>query len=142
MVLAQQPALRMCTGEAAPTWAADGNRREAKEAAVMGTAVKQAFQIVDGEILERARAEQGRDGATALVVLRIGDPSNPARNNKEEDAHVPDSHADQLESVRIQTSGIRDARCDPAEAGRGAPVRNCVVLLGIDVALTRRGACR
>ena len=73
-VLAQEPALRTCTGVAAGLWARqDVSSQEAQEAADMGHAVKHAFSVVDEEILERARAEQGRDGATALVVLRIGE---------------------------------------------------------------------
>ena len=39
----------------------------------MGHALKHAFNVVDDEILDSARAQQGRDGATALVVLRIGE---------------------------------------------------------------------
>lgn len=75
MVLAQEPALRTCTGEvgaSALPWASHDGMREAQEAADMGNAVRRAFSLVDGEILERAREEEGRDGATALIVLRIG----------------------------------------------------------------------
>lgn len=38
----------------------------------MRGAVKHAFHRIDEEILSRARDEKGRDGACALVVLRIG----------------------------------------------------------------------
>lgn len=81
MVLAQEPALRTCTGEVGIgvlPWARhDLGSREAQEAADMGRAVKRAFNVVDDEILDRARAEQGRDGATALVVLRVGTVTLP-----------------------------------------------------------------
>lgn len=30
------------------------------------------LQVVDGEILDRARAEDGRDGSTGLVIVRAG----------------------------------------------------------------------
>lgn len=30
------------------------------------------LQVVDGEILDRARAEEGRDGSTGLVIVRAG----------------------------------------------------------------------
>lgn len=76
MVLAQEPAVRMCSGESSRStslWSRDGGgSREAQEAADIGRAVKHAFEVIDGEILDRSRAEAGRDGATALVLLRIG----------------------------------------------------------------------
>jgi hypothetical protein len=36
-----------------------------------------AAQVVDGEILDRARAEDGRDGSTGLVVVRAGARAPP-----------------------------------------------------------------
>jgi serine/threonine protein phosphatase PrpC len=65
MALAQEAAVRSCTG--------DGfGGSEFMEEGAMGSALRRVFHAVDQEILDRARAEGGRDGATALVVLRIG----------------------------------------------------------------------
>ena len=47
--------------------------RESQESTDMGRAISHTFQQVDLEILDRARAEQGRDGSTALILLRTGD---------------------------------------------------------------------
>lgn len=79
MVLAQEPAVRMCSGESSHSralWSSNGSR-EAQETADIGRAVKHAFEVVEGEILDRSRAEAGRDGATALVLLRIGQAAPP-----------------------------------------------------------------
>eukprot|EP00884_Botryococcus_braunii_P014428 jgi/Botrbrau1/22987/Bobra.0030s0052.2 len=65
MALAQEAAVRSCTGDGV------GGADFVEEGA-MGTALRRVFHVVDQEILDRARAEGGRDGATALVVLRVG----------------------------------------------------------------------
>lgn len=79
-VLAQEPALRDCRGELSkspfPWDQQDSNQRESKEAHAMTNAVKHAFHLVDQEILDRCRQEQGRDGSCALVVLRVGGESS------------------------------------------------------------------
>ena len=45
---------------------------EAEEAAVRA-ALRKAFRTLDDDILREARAEGARDGATALLVMRMGD---------------------------------------------------------------------
>jgi len=73
--------MRECRGEvnsSALPWVNQGAAsREVQEAEAMRGAIDHAFHLLDTEILDRARAEQGRDGATALVVLRIGTLSDP-----------------------------------------------------------------
>ena len=74
-MLAQEPALRECRGEVGVgtfPWAQHASERESREAKAMSSAVKHAFKVVDEEILDRCREEQGRDGSCALVILRIG----------------------------------------------------------------------
>lgn len=65
MALAQEAAVRSCTGEGGPG-------TDFTEEGAMGGALRRVFHTVDKEILDRARAEGGRDGTTALVVLRVG----------------------------------------------------------------------
>ena len=38
----------------------------------MGRALRDTFHTVDTEILNRSREEDGQDGATGLVLLRVG----------------------------------------------------------------------
>ena len=75
-VLAQEPALRDCRGDMGARnpspWAQHTSERESREAKAMSSAVKHAFKLLDDEILDRCRQEQGRDGSCALVILRIG----------------------------------------------------------------------
>lgn len=65
--LAQEPALRMYTGSSGPPAAM------AAEIKALAAAVKKAFRDVDDEILNGARAIGGRDGCTALMLMRLGD---------------------------------------------------------------------
>ena len=39
----------------------------------MAAALRSSFHAVDREVLQRAGDEQGRDGATAVVILRTGE---------------------------------------------------------------------
>jgi hypothetical protein len=66
VLLAAHPALRMHTGELGPPAVA-----RAEEVAI-ASALRSAFGQVDEATLAVARREGVRDGATALVVLRLG----------------------------------------------------------------------
>ncbi|GBG00547.1 serine threonine phosphatase [Raphidocelis subcapitata] len=66
VLLAAHPALRIHTGEPGPPAVT-----RAEEAAI-GGALRSAFGAVDEATLAVARREGVRDGATALVVLRLG----------------------------------------------------------------------
>ncbi|KAK9829310.1 hypothetical protein WJX72_005079 [[Myrmecia] bisecta] len=63
LLLAADPALRDSTGDA----------KAQLEGLAISKALRSAFHAVDAEILDRARAEAGRDGSTGLVVLRVGE---------------------------------------------------------------------
>ena len=65
MILASQPALRDCTGDAPATDQAEQSK--------MAQALRSSFHTMDGEILQRARQDEGRDGSTAVVILRTGE---------------------------------------------------------------------
>ena len=65
MVLASQAALRDCLGDAPSQDKAEEGR--------MAAALRSSFHAVDREVLQRAGDEQGRDGATAVVILRTGE---------------------------------------------------------------------
>ncbi|KXZ41809.1 hypothetical protein GPECTOR_276g723 [Gonium pectorale] len=67
MMLAAEAALRMHTGELAPPAA-----MAAEEVAIAG-ALRRVFRRLDDEILAEARQDGSRDGATALMVLRLSD---------------------------------------------------------------------
>ena len=71
MVLASNPAIAACTG----ALAVDKGEEFKIAAALHG-----AFQAVDKEILQKSREEDGRDGSTGLVLLRIGTPVSQTRN--------------------------------------------------------------
>jgi hypothetical protein len=64
--LLQHPALRRHTGGPVP---AAVSRCEEVE---VGDALRAAFAAVDEAVLGTARASGTRDGATALVLLRVG----------------------------------------------------------------------
>ena len=49
-----------------------GSAAAEAEAELMRTALENSFIRTDNEILDRARREDGRDGACALVAVRIG----------------------------------------------------------------------
>lgn len=66
VLLAAHPALRMHTGELGPPAVAKS------EEVAIGAALRSAFGQVDEATLAVARREGVRDGATALVVLRLG----------------------------------------------------------------------
>ena len=67
-LLAAQKGVSTCQG-------LSGSSAEEAEGLAMKAALKSSFLEVDGEILSRARQEdpQGRDGACALVAVRIGE---------------------------------------------------------------------
>ena len=71
--------MRDCRGELGespfPWVQQDSSQRASREAQAVTGAVKHAFHLVDQEILERCRQENGRDGSCALVILRIGEMS-------------------------------------------------------------------
>ncbi|GLI70999.1 hypothetical protein VaNZ11_016115 [Volvox africanus] len=67
MLLAADAALRTHTGELAPPAAM------AAEEAAIGAALRRCFRRLDDEILAEARADGARDGATALLVMRLSD---------------------------------------------------------------------
>lgn len=67
MLLAADPALRTSTGELGPPAV-----MESEEGAI-SQALRRSFRHVDDEILAGARQEGARDGATALLVLRLSD---------------------------------------------------------------------
>ena len=94
-LLARDPALRLCQGSgAAAMWEAavgpdddgdggDGDDPSASPSpqpgvdsdglgAAVTAALRACFHAVDAEILARARSSGGREGATALVALRLG----------------------------------------------------------------------
>lgn len=64
-ILAEEPALRTCCGEGPPASMAQEEER-------MGAALVHAFEATDREILMRCRMENGRGGATGVVIVRIG----------------------------------------------------------------------
>jgi serine/threonine protein phosphatase PrpC len=65
-ILATEPAFRTCTGDGPPaTIHREGERITA--------ALIHAFESTDKEILTRCRTENGRGGATGVVILRIGE---------------------------------------------------------------------
>ncbi|WIA44540.1 hypothetical protein OEZ86_007274 [Tetradesmus obliquus] len=66
LLLASHPALRLYRGETGPPAVVK------QEEAAVGSALKQAFRQVDDMVLSTARHEGTRDGATALVLLRLG----------------------------------------------------------------------
>jgi hypothetical protein len=66
VLVAANPSLRMHTGEAGPPAVARS------EEVAIGGALKAAFSQVDEATLAVARREGVRDGATALVVMRLG----------------------------------------------------------------------
>ena len=65
LILAAEPALRTCTGNGPPAVA----HRESER---MSAALVHAFEATDKEILSRCKVENGRGGATGVVVLRLG----------------------------------------------------------------------
>ena len=65
-ILATDTALRTCTGEGPPA-------AQAAEEGRISTALVHAFEATDREILMRSRLEGSKGGATALVVLRVGE---------------------------------------------------------------------
>lgn len=65
-ILAAEPALRTCTGSGPPGTA----HRESER---MSAALVHAFETTDREILTRCRVENGRGGATGVVILRLGE---------------------------------------------------------------------
>lgn len=67
MVLASQAALRDCSGDA--PWQAKA------EEGRMSAALHASFHAMDKEVLQQARGEERRDGATAVVILRTGTES-------------------------------------------------------------------
>ncbi|GFR41712.1 hypothetical protein Agub_g2462, partial [Astrephomene gubernaculifera] len=67
MMLAGEAALRSHTGELGPPAAM------AAEESAISTALRRVFRRVDDEILAEARMDGARDGATALLVLRLAD---------------------------------------------------------------------
>lgn len=67
MVLASQAALRDCLGDAPLQDKAEEDR--------MTAALQSSFSTADEEVLQQAREEGSRDGATAVVVLRTGTSS-------------------------------------------------------------------
>ena len=84
-LLAQDPALRWKESSASSLLGAtslDAQDREAKACACVDQAIRKAFFTVDREILDKSRDENGRDGSTALVVLRMGKfPSELVHSN-------------------------------------------------------------
>eukprot|EP00879_Flechtneria_rotunda_P000997 GHRR01001131.1.p1 GENE.GHRR01001131.1~~GHRR01001131.1.p1 ORF type:complete len:866 (+),score=406.00 GHRR01001131.1:371-2968(+) len=66
LLLASHPALRLYRGEIGPPAVVR------QEEAAVGAALRSAFRQVDDQVLAVARREGTRDGATALVVLRLG----------------------------------------------------------------------
>ncbi|MEW5306475.1 MAG: hypothetical protein WDW36_008937 [Sanguina aurantia] len=68
LLLAADPALRYFTGDSK----AERSSQELEESAVTG-AMCRAFHSLDEAILAEARSEGLRDGATAVVVMRLGD---------------------------------------------------------------------
>uniref|UniRef100_A0A383WM94 PPM-type phosphatase domain-containing protein n=1 Tax=Tetradesmus obliquus TaxID=3088 RepID=A0A383WM94_TETOB len=66
LLLASHPALRLYRGEMGPPAIVK------QEEAAVGSALKHAFRQVDDMVLSTARHEGTRDGATALVLLRLG----------------------------------------------------------------------
>ncbi|KAL4519818.1 hypothetical protein Ndes2526B_g01618 [Nannochloris sp. 'desiccata'] len=65
-ILAAEPAFRTCTGDGPPAVM----HREGER--ITGALVH-AFEATDKEILTRCRTENGRGGATGVVILRIGE---------------------------------------------------------------------
>jgi len=65
-ILAAEPAFRTCTGDGPP---AALHREDERITA----ALVHAFEATDKEILTRCRTENGRGGATGVVILRIGE---------------------------------------------------------------------
>ena len=63
VLLASNPAIAACTG----ALAVDKGEEFRIAAALHG-----AFHAVDKEILQKSKEEDGRDGSTGLVLLRIG----------------------------------------------------------------------
>ena len=66
LILAAEPALRTCTGAGPP----GSTHRESER---MSAALIHAFEATDKEILNRCRMENGRGGATGVVLPRLGD---------------------------------------------------------------------
>lgn len=66
MLLAANPSLRTHTGELAPPAVVR------QEEAAIAAALRSAFAVVDEATLAVSRREGVRDGATALVALRLG----------------------------------------------------------------------
>lgn len=62
-VLAMQPALRSCTGEAGAP---------ASEQDAVPAALTSAFATVDEEILAATRSQHENDGSTCVALLRVG----------------------------------------------------------------------
>jgi serine/threonine protein phosphatase PrpC len=65
-ILAAEPAFRTCTGDGPPA----ALHREDER--ITGALIH-AFEATDKEILTRCRTENGRGGATGVVILRIGE---------------------------------------------------------------------
>ncbi|KAK9845926.1 hypothetical protein WJX81_006154 [Elliptochloris bilobata] len=105
-VLAQDTAFAQCRGE-------PGASAEA-ETAAMRSAMTRTFAVVDGEILDRARAEDGRDGSTGLVVVRTGSVLWAA--------HAGDSRAVLARGARALGRGQRCWRviCEPRDGRPGS----------------------
>lgn len=65
-LVAGEPALRTCIGSAAPA-------ATLQESQHMTAALVHAFEAIDHEILTRCRRDGGRDGATGIVIVRLGE---------------------------------------------------------------------
>lgn len=63
MLLAEERGFASCSGEA---------QAAERESPAMRDALERAFLRIDAQILDRARAENARDGSCALVAVRIG----------------------------------------------------------------------
>ena len=66
VLLAEERGFASCSGEA---------QAAERESTAMRDALERAFLRIDAEVLNRARAENARDGSCALVAVRIGAPS-------------------------------------------------------------------
>ena len=63
VLLAEERGFASCSGEA---------QAAERESTAMRDALERSFLRIDAEVLNRARAENARDGSCALVAVRIG----------------------------------------------------------------------
>ncbi|KAG2486043.1 hypothetical protein HYH03_015250 [Edaphochlamys debaryana] len=111
MLLAGEAALRTHTGERCPPAAA-----RAEEEAIAG-ALRKVFRRLDDAILAEARSDGARDGATALLVLRLSDTlyaahagdSRAVLSRRGEALRLTEDHKPHLplERQRVEAAGGR-----------------------------------